>query len=186
MSGSDTILLQKFEMLFREHFSSLCFFAQKYLGDMDSSKDLVHEVFVKVWEKRHGFDFEKPAKSYLFTSVYNRCLNQIRDSKKFSETEDSKLEQSLSHDGSDNEGIEMAELKSLIQKSLNSLPEKCKAVFNLNRYEGKSYAEIAENLSISIKTVEVHMSKALKVLREDLKEYLTILILIILKNNNLL
>ncbi|MFB6317543.1 RNA polymerase sigma-70 factor [Saccharicrinis sp. FJH54] len=186
MSSSETILLEKFEHLFREHFTALCFFAQKYLGDMDSSKDLVHEVFVKVWDKRNEFDFEKPAKSYLFTSVYNRCLNQIRDARKFNRTEDNELEQSLSHDGSDNESIEMAELKSLIQKSLNSLPEKCRAVFNLSRYEGKSYAEIAEVLKISNKTVEAHMSKALRVLREDLKEYLTILILIILKNNNLL
>jgi len=182
LSSSDPILKQKFEKLFREHFTALCYFAQKYLGDIDSSKEIVHNVFIKIWENREEFDWEKPAKSYLFTSVYNRSLNLIRDNRKFvsSDTPDFKYE---SIDNSEfSNSMEVAELEGRIKLALSKLPEKCREVFELNRFEGKKYAEIAVQLSISVKTVEAQMSKALKVLKEELKDYIYIFIVFLLKN----
>jgi len=72
-----------FEDLFRTHFSSLCFFSLKYVSDLDASKEIVHSVFVKLWERRNELDTTASLKSYLFTSVHNRSLNYIRDRKKF-------------------------------------------------------------------------------------------------------
>jgi RNA polymerase sigma-70 factor (ECF subfamily) len=179
---SDPILKHKFEKLFREHFTALCYFAKKYLGDMDSSKEIVHSVFIKIWENRAEFDWEKPAKSYLFTSVYNRSLNFIRDNKRFVSTGADEILENSDNVSEFQDNLEVAELEGRIKQALQTLPEKCREVFELNRFEGKKYAEIAEELNISVKTVETHMSKALKILKEELKDYLYLFILFLLKN----
>lgn len=184
MTKSDTVLRQKLELLFREHFTGLCYFAQKYLGDMDSSKEVVHAVFVKIWENRHEFAWEKPAKSYLFTSVYNRSMNAIRDHKKFDDSAINDATKASLETGEFADTMEVAELEAKIKHSVASLPEKCRQVFEMSRFEGKKYAEIAAALNISIKTVENQMSKALKVLKEDLKDYIYLFILLLLKSND--
>lgn len=182
MSKDDHILERKFEILFKEHFTGLCYFAQKYLSDLDSSKEVVHAVFVKIWENRSEFDFEKSAKSYLFTSVYNRSMNVLRDKKKFSNPDEEESHAASLETGEFTDTMELAELEGQIKMAIQKLPAKCREVFELNRFEGKKYAEIAEHLKISIKTVETQMSKALKVLRVELKDYIY-LFLIILYNN---
>jgi RNA polymerase sigma-70 factor, ECF subfamily len=169
---NDFKLKLQFEKLFREHFTGLCYFAQKYLGDLDSSKEVVHNVFVKIWENRHNFEWEKPAKSYLYTSVYNRSMNAIRDNKKFATPADDEIQSAMLETGEFSDTMEVAELEVKIQNAIKKLPEKCREVFVLNRFQGKKYAEIAEYLSISIKTVETQMSKALKVMKEELKDYI--------------
>lgn len=186
MAINDHILKQKFERLFREHFTGLCYFAQKYLGDLDSSKEIVHTVFIKVWENREKFDWETPAKSYLFTSVYNRSMNFIRDNKKFVDEENIHASSLLTKASVFHDTMEASELEVKINQAIDKLPEKCREVFKLNRFEGKKYAEIAKQLNISVKTVETQMSKALKVLKEDLKDYIYLLLLFILKNNDFL
>lgn len=182
MNTSDPILQHKFEKLFREHFTALCYFAQKYLGDLDSSKEIVHSVFIKIWENRAEFDWEKPAKSYLFTSVYNRSLNFIRDKKRFVSNSTDESWENSDDVSAFSDNLEVAELEVRIKQALKKLPEKCREVFELNRFEGKKYSEIAEHLNISVKTVETQMSKALKILKDELKDYLYIFILILLKN----
>jgi RNA polymerase sigma-70 factor (ECF subfamily) len=166
--------------MFRTYFTSLCYFAQKYIPDLDTSKEIVHTIFISIWEKRAEFDFEKPAKSYLFTSVYNRCMNYIRNQKKFVDSENSEI--LLENEAIHNDHLEAAELESRIWKVINELPEKCREVFVLNRFEGKKYAEIADHLNISVKTVEAQMSKALRVLRDHLKDYIHLILFILIKN----
>lgn len=180
MTTSSNKVDRQFEVMFRTYFTSLCYFAQKYIPDLDSSKEIVHSIFISIWEKREDFDFEKPAKSYLFTSVYNRCMNYIRDQKKFVDSDNQEVirEQSMVND----DHLEAAELESRIWRVIDSLPEKCREVFVLNRFEGKKYAEIADHLKISVKTVESQMSKALKTLRENLKDYIHLILFILLKN----
>ncbi|MBN1949919.1 MAG: RNA polymerase sigma-70 factor [Bacteroidales bacterium] len=169
-----------YEQLFRTYYTALCYFAQKYIPDLDTCKEIVHNVFVNIWEKREEFDFEKPAKSYLFTAVYNRCLNHIRNQKKFvNELTDSE-KPSAEVPSIDQDHLEAAELEAKIWDTINLLPEKCREVFILNRFEGKKYGEIAEQLGISVKTVEAQMSKALRTLREHLQEYITIMLFILL------
>jgi len=171
-----------YEELFRTYYSSLCYFARKYIPDIDTCKDIVHVVFVNIWEKREEFDFGKPAKSYLYTSVYNRCMNAIRDRKKFAVSDLSESIHAVEETVIDPDNIETAELESRIWQGIQLLPEKCREVFLLNRFEEKKYAEIADHLRISVKTVEAQMSKALKMLRDHLADYLHLLFFLLIKN----
>ena len=163
--------LHKFEELFKGLFKPLCGFAMKYTGDLDAAKNLVHEVFIQVWEKFGALPADTNFKSYLYRAVRNRCLNHIRDKKKFVTIEnvaDHRLTEI-------NTTLETSELEQKIEVAISSLPEKCRMVFEMNRLEGLKYSEIAARMNISIKTVEAQMSKALGVMKEHLSEFLTII-----------
>lgn len=156
-----------FEAIFNSYFTNLCHFAYRYVSDRDTSQEIVQEVFIGLWQKRESIDPEKPIKSYLFTSVKNRCLNYIRDTKKFrSYVLD--VETELEIPVMDQDTISISETQSRIDEALNKLPPKCREVFELSRFEELRYKAIAETLGISVKTVEVQMSKALKIMREEL------------------
>ncbi|SKC86675.1 RNA polymerase sigma-70 factor [Ohtaekwangia koreensis] len=163
--------LNTFEQLFRELFKPLCSFSFKYVGDWDEAKGLVHDVFVTVWEKFDTLPSDTNYRSYLYTAVRNRSLNHIRDNKKHVILENVKEEALVEN----NTSLETSELEREIEIGIQSLPEKCRMVFELNRMEGLKYAQIAEKMGISIKTVEAQMSKALSVLREHLGEFLTLI-----------
>lgn len=158
-----------FEDIFRQFFPALMAFAKKYLQDEDSAREVVHVVMINLWERRDAIDASEPLKSYLFKAVHNRCLNVLRDKKKFSEelTADPFSDQDIQKE------MEMMELHTRVNKVIESLPERCREIFKMNRFEGKRYREIAELLGISVKTVENQMSKALKILRDHLAGYLT-------------
>ena len=171
-SGLDQV---QFEQLFRTHFVPLSNFARQYIQDADACKEVVQKVFIRLWEMRQQIDPNKSINSYLYTSVKNRCLNYIRDHKKF-------RSQLLDVDCGD---IEIAvdaddrfieELEDQIQSALEARPEKCRLVFEMSRFQDLKYKDIAQQLHISEKTVEAHMSKALKSLRERLGRYLTLLL----------
>ena len=169
-----------FESLFREYFDSLMHFAMKILGDEDDAREVVQQVFINLWDKRQEVDLSTTLRSYLFTSVHNRSLNVIRDRKKFSGAEIPEVAGQWDVGAQ----IESMELEERVKAALDSLPEKCREVFELNRFEGLKYSEIAERLEISVKTVENQMSKALKILREKLMKYLTLLLWLILHTLN--
>jgi RNA polymerase sigma-70 factor (ECF subfamily) len=179
VSGEDTITnninLPEFESMFRDYFGPLCAYAIKYTKDLDTAKEVVHSVFVNIWEKRDKIHKDQNIRSYLYTSVYNRCLNFIRDTKKTVEFED-QYSDTLKHN--DPENLEAMELQARIDAAIQSLPDRCREIFVLSRYEDMKYAGIAEKLGISVKTVEVQMSKALKLLRKHLAEFLTIIIIL--------
>lgn len=168
-----------FEQLFREHYEPLCHFAKSFVKDHDSAQEIVQDVFINLWQTKETITSDKPVKSYLYTSVKNRCLNYIRDNKKFrSQFLDVELELEIPVDDADI--FSELETQNKIDAALNKLPEKCRHVFELSRFEELKYKEIAERLSISQKTVEIHMSKALKILRVELNDLLIILILILI------
>lgn len=142
----------------------------KFTGDLDTSKNLVHEVFIQLWEKFDSLPTDTNYKSYCYTAVRNRCLNYIRDKKKFVS-----IERVSDHPVAEsNLSLETLELAEKIEAALASLPEKCRMVFELSRLEGLKYAEIANKMDISVKTVEAQMSKALLIMREHLSEFLMI------------
>ncbi len=171
---------QTFEMLFKSHFKGLCYFAIRYVKDMDVAKEIVQDSFISFWEKRESIDVAKSPKSYLTTIIYNKSLNYLRDNKKFNND-------LLSMEGvyplvenHQPNRIEINEISDAIKNALSELPEKCREVFMLSRYEHLKYQQIADQLGISIKTVETHMSKALQHMRFRLAEFMTILLLILL------
>jgi RNA polymerase sigma-70 factor (ECF subfamily) len=169
-----------FEDLFRKYFPPLMAFARKILVDEDDAREIVHQVFITIWEKRQEIDLSQSLKSYLFTSVHNRSLNMIRDRKKFSSSE----VPDVAGEWDVSAVIESMELEEKIMTVIESLPEKCREIFELNRFEGLRYSEIANRLGISVKTVENQMSKALKILREKLIKYMSILLWLIIQSLN--
>jgi len=166
----------QFEVLFRTHFTSLRAFALKLIRDDDAAKDIVHMVFLNLWEKRDTLTDQDTIKSYLFRSVHNRSLNYIRDQKKFSDPTYEQWDTASGYVQS-TDFMEARELEDKINETLDSLPDKCRQVFILSRFEGKKYSEIATDLGISVKTVEAQMSKALKILREQLSDYMYMVLL---------
>lgn len=167
-----------YEMVFREHYRPLCAFARTFLTDPDEAEEVVQNVFVALWEKRHAIEVEASLRSYLFRSVRNASLNRIKHDKVRLEHRAQTLytantESVFNH-------MDMQELEARLAAALNKLPEQCRRVFELSRFQEMRYSEIAEHLEISPKTVENHMGKALKILREELHDYLPLILLLFL------
>jgi len=172
-----TLSISEFEDLFKTHFAALTGFSQTFVKDEDAAKEIVQNVFINLWDKKDQLDTKQSIKSYLYTSVRNRSLNYLRDNKKFrSQTLDDDLSKIESEPESDS--LVTEELQTKIDEAIGLLPEKCREVFELSRFEGLKYKQIAEQLNISVKTVENQISKALKILREELKDFTIILIII--------
>ncbi|MCU0418748.1 MAG: RNA polymerase sigma-70 factor [Cyclobacteriaceae bacterium] len=161
----------RFEQLFREWFVPLCRFAFRFVPDGDEAKGIVHDVFVSLWEKMEQLPPDTHFRSYLYTAVRNRCLNHLRNQRKVVRLEAAEAQAPQTEEVP----LETQELEREIEFAIQTLPEKCREVFELNRKEGLTYAQIAEQLGIAVKTVEAQMSKALAVMRIHLKNYLTLL-----------
>ncbi|MEO9806477.1 MAG: RNA polymerase sigma-70 factor [Reichenbachiella sp.] len=168
-----------FEDLFKEYYPYLCSFAKKYVADIDDCKDIVHNVFLNLWQKQADLHSDTSLKSYLFKSVHNRCLNYIRDRKKIVHHDLSMESLPLADYIESTDYLEQSELEIKIKVSIDDLPDSCRQVFILSRFEEKKYKEIAEQLGISVKTVEGQMSRALKILREKLGAYLLDLLILL-------
>lgn len=160
------------ESLFRDNFEALSRLAMKYIGDFDNSKDIVHEVFIAFWQKFDALPHDTKYKGYLFTGVRNKSLNYLRDQKKHLNIVDAEMQTSPAAEDS----LETQELGREIDYALNLLPDRCREIFELSRFEGMKYTQIADQLDISIKTVEAQMSKALRLMRDHLKDFLVLLI----------
>ncbi|NOZ45345.1 MAG: RNA polymerase sigma-70 factor [Chlorobi bacterium] len=169
----------QFEKIFKTHFQSLCYYANTFLKDLDNAKEIVHDVFINFWEKREKIDINKPIKAYLYTSVHNRCLNYIRDHKKFNYSIERIEDLNVNSAIEQSDTLIVEEIKQKINEILEMLPEKARKIFELSRFEGLKYQEIADELGISVKTVEANMSKALKLFRENLKDYIGLLVILI-------
>jgi len=145
---------KSFTEAFDRYYTGLCFYATKFIHDADESRSLVQQVFVDLWMKRDKLVIQQSLKAYLFTSVRNYALDYLKhkvvEAKYLLEvqTETETIDRSL---------IEEAELNSRINSAIESLPEKCREIFVLCRFEELRYSEIAQRLGISIKTVEMQM-----------------------------
>lgn len=139
----------------------------------EQARDTVQQVFTNLWEKRNSIELTTSLQSYLYKAVYNHCLNYRTRTVFFAPVE-AHHHQSAEPTGNGAGKIEIKELEQQIQLAVNKLPEQCRAVFVLSRYEQKSYAEIAQLLQISQKTVEGHISRALRTMREELKAYMPV------------
>jgi RNA polymerase sigma-70 factor (ECF subfamily) len=165
-----------FEMYFKTYYQPLCNYAYTFLQDKEEAEEIVQATFLSVWEKRQALNIRTSAKSYLYAMVRNACLNVIKHEKikqKYVGEEMALADQGYE---SVSQVMSSIELESRIQKAIEKLPEQCRLVFKLSRFEELKYNEIAEQLDISVKTVENHMGKALKIMREQLKDYLPLII----------
>jgi len=176
----DTEALQKiyagdvkaFESVFEYYYQQLCSFTLKYLKDPDDAEEVVQDTFVKFWNKRKEINITSSLKSYLYQSVKNASLNRIQHLKVVRDHEESHVKPTSAYQSSD-PLVEM-ELQEKINSSLEQLPPERKKIFLMSRNEGLKYKEIAEKLNISIKTVENQMGKALKFMRTELAEFMSV------------
>lgn len=162
---------ENFEFFFKQYYSWLCNISFSIVKNHDAAEDIVQELFTSLWKNKDSLSVNGDIKHYLARAIKNRSLNYLRDKKHFKGIESIKGDWELADNNVQKE-MEYYELMDSVQKVISDLPEKCREVFMQSRYEKKSYKEIASHLNISEKTVENQISKALKVLREKLKNYI--------------
>jgi RNA polymerase sigma-70 factor (family 1) len=169
-----------FERMFRTHYARLCAFAATMIDDRDEAEEVVQTMFCRLWEQRNALDITISVQAYLFRSVRNACLNHIKKMKIRDNYKVTNLENLNQNPEYQPDRTTHSELSKKLEKAIAELPEQCRLVFKLSRFEELKYKEIAEQLGISIKTVENQMGKALKVLRFKLADFLTIVVLILM------
>lgn len=158
------------DLLFRRHYRFVCQAAYRVLPDGHLIEDMAQDVFFELWKKRAQLNITTSVRAYLKRAVINKTLNYIRGQRmKFSDVEDHGHEMSMP--ASALSDLQNEELKTVLHKAIDDLPERCRIVFTLSRFEDYSYQEIATELEISTKTVENQISKALKLLRIALEKY---------------
>lgn len=156
-----------FRKVYEDFYTRLCFYAARFVHDPEQSRSIVQEVFASFWMKKEKLKVSYSIKAYLFSSVRNACVDFLRKQKTNQET----LCRLIQDESVSTDHIEVAELNARINSAIQALPEKCREVFVLCRFEELKYAEIAERLSISVKTVEMQMGIALRKLRSHLSDY---------------
>lgn len=168
-----------FDNLFLKYHRELLNLSYNIVRDKDAAKDVVQEVFIKVWKNKDSIEFGNQIKHYLFRATSRTSLNFLRSHRKAYRLEDHADVLGLIAPP-DTESAGFRELELRIRQAIDRLPPQCKTIFILSRHEGLKYQEIADSLDLSIKTVENQMGIALEKLREDLKPYLTLEFLAIL------
>lgn len=186
MSAEDEIVLQQrlsrgdetaFQETFEIYFKVLVLFATKFSLDKETAEDLVQDVFVRLYEQKDRLQFHSSLKAFLYQSVRNRCIDLIR-STKTREKHHVEIKAGTDVEGLNSEDLMLqSELEEKIYHSIKQLPDQCQLIFKMNRFEGKKNQEIADELNISKRTVETQISKALKILREDIYPYLKTIII---------
>ncbi|UCD38197.1 MAG: RNA polymerase sigma-70 factor [Fidelibacterota bacterium] len=156
-----------FKQLFFSHSESLVNFAFRFVGDQDLAEDIVQEVFLRVWEHRSRLDPAKNIRTYLYTATRNQALNVLRHSDV--ERESAEVIARMGREVvSSEDQLEQHQIYQEVHRAIDQLPERCRVIFTMSRFDRLTYAEIAEILEISVKTVETQMGRALKSLRQDL------------------
>lgn len=176
-----------FEFIFRQHFTGLCLFAEHFLKDPHAAEEVVEDFFCHLWETGKYVTINTSLRGFLYKSIYNQCLKYIRHKKVEKKYSDEQYyfndKEILEGASSDYPSVNLAikELEARIAQVIESLPEQCRKIFCLNRYENKTYPEIADHLHISVNTVKTQMGRALQKLRTELAEYLALLAILITK-----
>ncbi|MEQ9288582.1 MAG: RNA polymerase sigma-70 factor [Cyclobacteriaceae bacterium] len=165
-----------FEAIFREYYPYLYNLSNKVLNDRSTAEDIVQSVFLSVWKKRVELKISTSWRSYLSRAVVNACYDYLKKSARMVSL--NKVEADAVH--TTEEAVAHAELQQNIKKAIARLPEKCRLIFTMSRFEGLSSAEIADNMNLSKKTVDNQIGIALTKLREELKPYITLKVIIIL------
>lgn len=166
-----------FEMHFRTYYQPLCNYAYTFIQDKDEAEEIVQSSFLSFWEKRQTLAIHTSLKSYLYTMVRNACFNVIKHEKiKQKHAAEHLATGDTAHESVANTVL-ASELEQRIHEAMEQLPAQCRLIFKLSRFEELKYAEIADQLTLSVKTVENQMGKALRIMRDQLKEYLPLIII---------
>jgi RNA polymerase sigma-70 factor, ECF subfamily len=161
-----------FERVFKTHFKNLHAYACTIIREETAAEEVVQQVFFKLWERSKNLSISGSVAAYLYRAVYNESLNYLKHQKVQSQYEQHFTHTMKNQSFTAGKKFSMKELEEQLGKAMNELPEQCRTVFQLSRFEELRYREIADHLGISVKTVENHMGKALKILRTKLVDFL--------------
>ena len=178
-----TLLAQRdeiaFEQVFKTHFKRLHAYAFTILRDEVEAEEMVQQVFFKLWERNETLSLSGSVSAYLYRAVHNESLNYIKHQKVRSNHQlhvACSMKNEFEHPA---KKVMAGELEKKIHTALNELPEQCRTIFQMSRFDELKYREIADKLGISVKTVENQMGKALKLLRQKLVDFLIFILLFI-------
>ncbi len=176
-----------FEDIYIAYYSRMKRFAQSYVIYEEEAENIVQDIFIDIWEKRIDLSSISNISGYLFLMLKNKCIDNIRrikaETKALTEIQkENEISLKLKFDSLqalDNKFLSDSNFDQLIEQAINNLPEKCRQIFVMNKFDGKKQRDIANELDISIHTVESQMSIAYKKLKEELKEYFSVLVFFI-------
>lgn len=161
--------IKSFESLFHRYYPGMCLYARSLVKKDSIAEEMVQDVFYNIWKNRLNFMLTSGWHQYLFKAVYNNSMQYLRKMSRESSFEESHMNEIVSSFTDPSEVYNYEELTININRVLENLPERTGEIFRLSRFEGLSYKEIAEKLSISVKTVEANMGKALRTFRTSLQ-----------------
>jgi RNA polymerase sigma-70 factor (ECF subfamily) len=171
-----------FKLVFETFYPRLLRFANAYVDDRFEAENILQDVFLKLWEKRASLPADTNLKAYLLTMVKNQCMDFLKHRQvvlQHTVNWETVQQQEVAFNYHaisrfDPEQMDVESLERLVEKAIDELPEQCRKAFELSRYDGLKYKEIADRMGISVKTVETHISHALKILRFTLKDFLCV------------
>jgi len=169
----------EFEKIFKQHFKGLHAYASTIVRDAVMAEEIVQNIFCRLWEKEAQIQIRESVAGYLYRSVYHEGLNYLKHLKVREAYQSYAMEQEKSVNNVSNH-VELRELEDRLEKALSELPEKCRTIFQMSRFEELRYQEIADRLGLSVKTVENQMGKALKLLRIKLADFLPASVILLL------
>lgn len=161
----------EFEAVFKKHFKGLHSYACTILRDDVMAEEMVQNVFCRLWEKTEHIDIRESVSGYLYRSVYHESLNYLKHLKVRDAYQTYAMHR-VEHSHSASQNLELSELETRLDIALRELPEKCRTIFQMSRFEELKYQEIADRLQLPVKTVENQMGKALRLLRVKLADFL--------------
>lgn len=161
----------EFEMVFKKHFKSLHAYACTILRDDIMAEEMVQNVFCRLWEKVDQIQIRESVSGYLYRSVYHESLNYLKHLKVRDAYQSYAVTQ-IEHGSNSSNQLELSELENRLEIALQELPERCRTIFQMSRFEELKYQEIADRLDLPVKTIENQMGKALRLLRVKLADFL--------------
>jgi RNA polymerase sigma-70 factor (ECF subfamily) len=168
------------DSIYLDYYAVLLRYAYTFLHEQVLAEEMVHQVFLKALDRKEPLTVHTSIKAYLYRAVYNECLNHVKHQKIQNEFEQHTLKTMNQRAETPSGLLQYSELEKQLGKAINDLPEQCRVIFQLSRYEDLKYTEIAAQLGLSVKTVETQMSRALKKLRVQLADYLPLITVILL------
>ncbi|UNY98934.1 RNA polymerase sigma-70 factor [Zhouia spongiae] len=160
--------VEAYKEIYLTYYQDLCIYACSYTNDHYAAEDLVQNVLLKFWENRASINIDTALKSYLYKSVHNSFIDGYRKEKNQKENLEDLRYKLLIDSIEENTDIQDSRL-AILREGIGELPQRCREIFMMSKFEGMSYKQIAENLNISVNTVENQIGKAFKILRTKLK-----------------
>jgi RNA polymerase sigma-70 factor (ECF subfamily) len=197
MESTEALLVQQlkngvdaaYKYLYDQHYQILCHMAAQYVKDDFLAETIVGDVIFHLWEVRETIEINTSVRSYLMTCVRNRCIDYLKSQYHKREVahsdtglRDFPVLQYVKDDDYPLGKLLEKELEDEIMNAINRLPDECRRVFNMSRFENRKYEEIAQELKISVNTVKYHIKHALALLHEDLGKYLTMAMMILIES----